>query len=319
MNEHDRPVRGFDAALVVVPSAPLAVDAPGDEARAYVEAKGGFSKATLRAYETDWRLFTEWAASRGLRTLPADPGAVADYLVHLSREGLKVSSIRRVLSGLAFAHRRAGLDWFTPREVRVALRAIRRDLGTAPQRKRAVTDVELRAMLGHLELRDRAMLLVGWAAALRRSEVVALDVEDTELAEQGLLLTIRRSKTDQEGAGQRVGVCFASERAYCPVRTLQEHLSVAGIASGALFRNERGERLNSRTVARVVQRAARNAGLGEGFAGHSLRAGLATTAAQKGVSEDAIQRQGRWTNTAQVREYYRFATLFTNNATKGLL
>lgn len=267
-------------------------------------------------------------ASRGLTFLPSDYGDVEDYVTHLAEEGgplskgpAKVSTIERCLSGMAYHHRQAGFDWFPSQSLRETMKSIRRKLKVAKVKKRAVTDVELRAMISVVKsARDRALILLGWFAAMRRSEIVALDVEDVEETNEGLLILIRSSKTDQAGAGELIGLYYAKDEKLCPVRALRVHLDENQIKEGAIFRNRYGARLSGQSVATVVQETAETAGLdGARFGGHSLRAGFATTAAQRKVSEDAIQRQGRWRSVSIVRGYYRNATVFDNNATKDLL
>jgi integrase len=168
----------------------------------------------------------------------------------------------------------------------------------------AVT-AELRAMVAALPgdlrgARDRALLLVGFAAALRRSELVALDRCDVAETAEGLVVTLRRSKTDQEGQSRKIGVPYGSNPATCPVRALRAWTEIAGVVDGPLFvtvdRSGRPgtARASDRAVARAVQRAAQGAGLDRArYAGHSLRAGLATSAAAAGASERSIMAQTR--------------------------
>ena len=170
-------------------------------------------------------------------------------------------------------------------------------------------------------IRDSALLLVGFAGALRRSELVGLDVADVIPADGGTILTLRRSKTDQEGAGRQVGIPYGSHRETCPVRSLHRWLEIAELEEGPIFRpiDRHGSvgstRLSDRSVALIVQRAAKKAGLDPGlFAGHSLRAGLATAAAAAGVSEHDIARTTGHKSVAVLRRYVRTATVFERNA-----
>jgi integrase len=169
--------------------------------------------------------------------------------------------------------------------------------------------------------RDRALLLVGFAGAFRRSELVALDVRDVAFTTEGLMITLRRSKTDQEGQGRSVGLPYGSRLETCPVRSLRAWLALSEITSGPLFRpiNRHGTmaegRLSDRAVALVVKRTAKAAGLDPAkYAGHSLRAGLATSAAAAGVSERAIMNQTGHKSAATVRKYIREGSLFRENA-----
>jgi integrase len=300
-----------------------------DQARAYAaEAK---APATRRAYRGAWQAWGRWAAAHGLAALPAAPEAVACYVSALAAAGRRVPSLELALAALAAAHQAAGHP--SPRSapvVREVMQGIRRAIGVAPQPKAPVRVPELRAMLattpaGLLGLRDQALLLVGFASALRRAELVALDVADVVTGPDGLTITLRRSKTDQEGAGRPIGVPFGSAPAVCPVRALAAWLAAAGITEGAIFRgvSRHGAllgRLSDRGVARVVQRGAAAVGLeASAFGGHSLRAGLATAAATAGKSERAIMAQTGHRSAVMVRRYIRTANLFTDNAAAGLL
>ncbi len=207
---------------------------------------------------------------------------------------------------------------------------IRRRNGTAPTQKAPVVDQELAALVGTLDdslrgLRDRALLTMGWFGAFRRSELVALEVADVKKEREGLVVILRRSKRDQEGRGAEKGIPYASNPALCPVRALAAWLEAARIESGPLFRgvDQLGrlatEALSDRSVARIVQRAAEAAGLDPAtVAGHSLRAGVATTAAKKGKSLDAIMRQTLHKSEQVARGYIRHAKLFDDNAAVGL-
>lgn len=300
-----------------------------DQARAFAaEAK---APATRRAYRTAWRAWVTWAEAHDVAPLPAVPEAVACYLTALAEAGRRVPSLELVLAALAAAHQAAGAP--SPRSapvVREVMKGIRRTLGVAPHPKAAVRVSDLRAMVagcpeGLLGRRDRALLLVGFASALRRAELVALNVEDVAAGPDGLTITLRRSKTDQEGAGRIVGVPHGSTPDTCPVRALAAWLTEAGITKGALFRgvSRHGAllgRLSDRGVARVVQRSAAAVGLEAAtFGGHSLRAGLATAAASAGKSERAIMAQTGHRSVAMVRRYIRTASVFTDNAAAGLL
>ena len=172
-----------------------------------------------------------------------------------------------------------------------------------------------------LSTRDRALLLLGFAGAMRRSEIVGLDVADVSESDEGLVVVIRRSKTDQEGQGRKVGIPYGSQRETCPVRSVKAWLQEAGITEGGLFREvtRHGKvqetNLSDQTVARVVKRALRAAGKNaENFSGHSLRAGLATAAAMAGVNEREIQAQTGHKSLLVLRRYIRDGSLFRENA-----
>jgi integrase len=168
--------------------------------------------------------------------------------------------------------------------------------------------------------RDRALLLLGFAGEFRRSELVALTVEDVAYIPEGLIITVRTSKTDQERAGQNVAIALGKTLETCPANGLRSWLAKGGISTGPLFRGiNRWGHLNTQTlsdqvVALLVKKYAHLAGLNAMlFSGHSLRAGLATSAAQAGATERTIMRQTRHKGEAMVRRYIREGTLFHQN------
>ncbi len=174
---------------------------------------------------------------------------------------------------------------------------------------------------GLIGARDRALILLGFAGAFRRSELVGLDVEDCAFGKDGLTVTLRRSKTDQDGAGRKIGIPYGSNPETCPVRTVQAWLEEAGSDAGPLFRsiNRHGQvrtgRLSGIDVARIVKKLAVRAGLDPAkYAGHSLRAGHATSAAIAGASERSIMRQTGHRSVQMVRRYIRDGSLFRENS-----
>jgi integrase len=294
------------------------------QVRAYIHASK--SASTLRGYQSDWRDFCAWCQARDARPLPAAPESVAAYIAECARH-LRPGSIQRRLNAIAEAHKAAGLDSPTHAGiVRNVLKGIRRTLGTAPAQKAPALTDDIRAMVesadpGAIGARDRALILLGFAGAFRRSELVGLDLEDCAFARDGLTITLRRSKTDQEGAGRRIGIPYGSNPDTCPVRTVQAWVELAGIAAGPLFRSvsRHGQvqpgRLSGIDVARVVKKLALRAGLDPArYAGHSLRAGHATAAAMAGASERAIMNQTGHRSVGMVRRYIRDGSLFRENS-----
>jgi integrase len=301
-----------------------------------VESARGFaaeakSQRTRRAYRGEVQTFASWCAAAGLDPLPATGRTVALYLAHMAAKGRKPAGMELALAAIAQAHKAAGFE--SPRktaEVQEVRRGIRRSLGVAQAQKAPVLVSDLKAMLkalpGGLQgLRDRSLLLVGFSGAFRRSEVVALDVADLAFTEDGLEVALRRSKTDQEGEGRKVGIPFGSVPSTCPVRSLKAWLDASSISEGPVFREvtRHGRvrsRLTAQSVALAVKRAAQAAGLDPArFSGHSLRAGLATSAAKAGKSERAIMAQTGHKSEKMVRRYIRDASLFSENAAAGLL
>jgi integrase len=189
----------------------------------------------------------------------------------------------------------------------------------------------LRAMVGELgddllDTRNLALLLLGFAGAFRRSELVGLNVKDVEFTCDGLIITVERSKTDQEGRGSKIGIPYGGSPLTCPVRALRSWLTAANISEGPVFRgvgrwNQVGRRrLNDRAVARVVKKYTSLIGLDSSrYSGHSLRSGFATSAAKAGKSERSIMNQTGHRSVAMVRRYIRQGSLFNDNAAAGLL
>jgi integrase len=231
------------------------------------------------------------------------------------------------VSAISQAHQFAGFVSPTQDiQVRAVMAGIRRAKGTAQIGKRPVLTDDLRRIAALLPdtingVRDRALLLLGFAGAFRRSELVALDVEDLSFKKEGLTVSIRRSKTDQEGQGRTVGIPYGSNPATCPLRSVQAWLEMLPDGSGPIFRaiNRHKQistkRLSDKAVALILKRWTGRIGLEEQhFAGHSLRAGLATAAASAGVSERAIMAQTGHRSLATVRKYIREGALFLDNA-----
>lgn len=292
-------------------------------------ARASKSENTLRAYRCDLADFEAWCLEHGAVPLPAEPGTIALYLTALAGAGAKASTIRRRLAALSQAHQLAGISPPPTADaiVRATMAGIRRTIGTAPAQKIAAVTVELRRLLATCDrnttagARDAALFLVGFAGGFRRSELVALDVEDVTETGDGLRVKVRRSKTDPEAQGREVGIPWGSHPETCPVRALRAWRELGGIDSGAVFRpvdrhgNVLADQLTAQSVALAVKRACRRAGLDPSrYAAHSLRSGLATSAAQGGAPERAIMRQTGHRSAEVLRRYIRAGTLFEENA-----
>jgi integrase len=313
---------------------------PGADALRYIEQAKAL--ATRRGYTADLRERTdptrqlggptfsgwiEWCDEHGRPPLPADPATICDYLTTLASAGAKAATIQRRVSAISQAHQAAGFspsptqDWI----VRQTLRGIRRTIGTESAQKDALSGREVARLVALLPhdlsgRRDRALLLIGLLGAFRRSELSALDVEDIRFTEDGLLVAVRRSKTDQEAAGTEKGIPRKQRPETDPVRTLRAWLDTARITTGPIWRpiNRHGQlssgRMSPAAIADVVKRACARAGLDpDRYAGHSLRAGLATAARKGRAPADSIKRQGGW-KSDQYQRYIRHATLFEDNA-----
>lgn len=285
---------------------------------------------TLRAYISDWNQFEGWCDERGLEPLPARPEAVATYLAALALAGKADTTIGRHLAAIGWKHRQ---DGEVPPSVRDThnviadtLAGIRREARTRPSaRKAAITARELAAMIAAAEgegtrsLRDRAILALGLAAALRRSELVGLELRDVELVDQGLKLTLRHSKTDQEGEGQVIAV--PAGKVLKPVERLKAWLAVRGHGAGPLFYqiDPQGrltdEPMSDRSIVRLIQKYAGRVGLDpETVGGHSLRAGFLTEASRNGATIAKMQEVSRHKKVEVLLGYVRSAELFEDHA-----
>jgi len=293
-------------------------------------AKASKSAATRRAYQVDAADFVAWCAHHGLEPLPAQVDTIAAYLAYLARSGLRASTITRRCAGIRYMHRMAGLESPTSSEaIKAVLAGIRRSIGTAATRKAPATAETVRTILAEMPadlrgLRDRALLLLGFAGALRRSELVALDVEDLEETAEGLLVRIRRSKTDQEGAGDFVSIPHGSRLR--PVAGVRAWLEAAGITEGPIFRSiKKGgsvtlERLSDRSVAHVIKQRAEAAGFDPNvFSGHSLRAGFVTSALHHGADILRVMDVTRHREVSTLKTYDRRAKAFKQHAGEAFL
>jgi site-specific recombinase XerD len=299
-----------------------AVTSLPSQVREYIRASK--AESTLRGYRSDWRHFCSWCESHGWTPLPADAEHVAVYIAECAAH-LKVGSIQRRLNAIAEAHKALGLESPTRQSTVVnTLKGVRRVLGTAQAQKSPALIDDIRAMVevtdsGPIGFRDRALILLGFAGAFRRSELVRLTADDCAFGKDGLTITLRRSKTDQQGEGRKIGIPFGSNPETCPVRNVQTWMD--GILSGPLFRsiNRHGKvqarSLSAIDVARVVKKLALRAGLDPArYAGHSLRAGHATSAAIAGASERSIMAQTGHRSVQMVRRYIREGSLFRENS-----
>jgi site-specific recombinase XerD len=318
------PVPDTGARMVPLPAVPSPAVPSLEQVREYIWA----SKAenTLRGYQSDWRNFCRWCESRGLCPLPASPETVASYIAECAGR-LKVGSIQRRLNAIAEAHKAVGAESPTHSPVVTnTMKGIRRTKGTVPAQKAPALTDDIRSMIdatdaGLIGQRDRPLILLGFAGAFRRSELVGLDVEDCTFGKDGLTITLRRSKTDQQGAGRKIGIPYGSNPETCPVRTVQAWLELAALGTGPMFRsiNRHGQvqadRLSGIDVARIIKKLAERAGLDAAkYAGHSLRAGHATSAAIAGASERSIMNQTGHRSVQMVRRYIREGNLFRENS-----
>lgn len=300
-----------------------AVVDPMASVRAYLEAEK--SGNTRKAYKSDWDDFCAWCDTVNLISMPAEPVTVARYLAQLADSGRKVSTIERRVAAIRACHVAAQFEPPTGAEgVKATMRGIRRTKGTKPNKKAPAT-AELIARLLSLfpdnlaGKRDKAIVLIAFAAALRRSELVALRVGDIAWRPKGIVITIGRSKTDQDGAGTSLPV--PRGRLLKPVAALEDWLQASGISEGPIFREvDRHGRvgndaLSGRSVARIVKRAIKALGLDEAiYSGHSMRAGFVTSALENGEDLLKIMSQSRHAKVDTLKGYDRRDAGFDDHA-----
>ncbi len=286
--------------------------------------KSALSPNTWKAYRDDLKHFLAWGGA-----LPSSPEQIAAYLADHATTHAVSTLIRRV-SSLSKAHRLYQHPNPTDSElIRATLRGIRNTHGSHQRQVAPAIKEDVLAMVNGLTgtkgVRDKALLLVGFAGAFRRSELVALAVSDVETVKQGLVVHLRRSKTDQAGEGRKVAIPYARGKV-CPVLALQEWLTVSGVTDGPLFRgvNKGGAvseaALSAQSVALIVKERAAAVGLdATQYSGHSLRAGLVTSAAQAGVSSWKIRQQTGHRSDEMLMRYIRDANIFVDNAAGGVL
>ena len=309
-------------------SVPVTIDE--DVARATDYALAEKAPSTRKAYWKDFELFGLWCQDRGATVLPATPETVAAYLASEAARGTKPSTIGRRCAAIRYVHSlRAHPNPTADERVKAVVRGIRRTLGVTTRRMTPATSDRIIAMAplpdGNLTaMRDRALLLLGFAGAFRRSELVALDIADIEEVSEGLRVTIRRGKTDQEGHGAVIAIVRG--KVACPVAALQAWLQAAEITEGAVFRSVRrgghvqAQRLTDRSVANIVKAHAERVGLDPAlFSGHSLRAGFLTSAAKGGASLFKMMATSRHRSTDTLAGYIRDQELFKDHAGAGLL
>jgi site-specific recombinase XerD len=293
-------------------------------------ARKSKSDSTQKAYRSDWRHFEDWCIRHRLQPLPANEGTVTLYLVTLAKD-YKPATLQRRIAAISVAHKSAGYGSpASSARVRATLQGIRREQGTAQKQAAAFRAKHIRELIPQIPdtlqgKRDKALLLLGYACAFRRSEVVALNVDDLQFAPEGVQVLVRKSKTDQEGKGNTLPVYYGISGNTCPVKALQDWLQASGITSGAVFRpiNRHGQvqpaRLSDKSVDSILKRLAPACGLDVcKVSGHSLRAGFITDQYSIGTPEATIMKQSRHKSTSVMARYHREAELFSFNYTAAV-
>ena len=286
---------------------------------------------TIKAYKSDFNDFGLFCAQNGFKSLPTDPKIVSLYLTQLSTKNIKISTIKRRLVSIGVIHKLKGhyLDTKHPLIVE-NLMGIKRRKGSIQNGKKPLLINNLKKIINVIDeqkkekikiLRDRTIILIGFSGGFRRNEIVSLDFDDLDFVEEGLKINIKRSKTDQFGAGSTKGLPYFENSQYCPVVSIQKWIEISKINSGALFRrftkgsNLSEKRLTDQTVALLIKEYLGLAGIDStNYSGHSLRSGFATSAAEAGAEERTIMAMTGHKSTEMVRRYIKNADLFKNNA-----
>jgi integrase len=288
---------------------------------------------TCYGYRSDWKNFTAWCQDHELQALPADERTVANYFVDRLNHGYKINTVARHLSAIRYYHLRDSLPCPCTEAVhRMLLGAKRLRCDRLDQRAPLMPD-DLRRIMAvcvtdtrPVMMRNRAILLFGFATALRRSSLCFLDVADLQRSSNGLLVAIRREKQDQFGEGRSVAVPFGKTKDTCPVSALESWLAVRGNAAGPLFTQAIGrgysvglERMAPQAICRIVKDCVQRAGLDPApYGAHSLRAGFVTAAGEAGAGELLIAAQTGHRTMAVLRRYFRRSDLFRANACAAL-
>lgn len=321
-----------DRRTAIAPESPQTQSGSGELARAQALAlhfaRNAKAKNTLRAYESAWRDFQAWCARIGAPPVPPNPQLVALYLAHAA-EHRAASTLDVRLAALAHVYRQAGysLDR-TAAPLAEVCDGIRRLQARPPERKAPLLKADVAALSTTFSdtpigLRNRALVLTGWAGSLRRSEIVTLNLDDATISRAGLHLSLQRSKTDAAGLGQEVAILRGASP--CAVAALESWLAFRGEAPGPLFvRIRKGyritrQRLSDKAVVRALKAAVAAVGLDpRNYAGHSLRAGLVTTAYLGGAALPTIATHTRHRSLDSLRDYIRSLDRWTDNVGTAL-
>ena len=276
--------------------------------------KNSKANNTLRAYQSDFKDFSAFCAKNGFSSIPTQPKIIALYLTNLSKSS-KFSTLKRRIASISVIHKLKGhyLDTKHP-IIMENLHGIKRTLGSRQKAKKPILINDLKLIIKAIDenkIRDKALILIGFAGGFRRSELVSILNEDIEFVPEGLKILIRRSKTDQSGEGVIKAIPYFDNKEFCPVITLKKYISTKTKVES----EEKIFKISDKSVALIIKKYAEKAGLDASrYAGHSLRSGFATTAAEFGAEERNIMAMTGHKTTQMVRRYIQEANLFKNNA-----
>ena len=292
----------------------LITDVKSLELETLKNLKNSKANNTLRAYQSDFRDFSAFCAKNGFSSLPTQPKIVALYITHLSKSS-KFSTLKRRIASISVLHKLKGhyLDTKHP-IIMENLHGIKRTLGTRQKAKKPILINDLKLIIKAIDedkIRDKALILIGFSGGFRRSELVNIHYDDIEFVTEGVKILIKRSKTDQTGEGSVKAIPYFDNQEFCPVVALKNYVSkkFSNTNEGRIFN------ISDKSVALIIKRYAEKAGLDSSkYAGHSLRSGFATTAAEFGAEERNIMAMTGHKTTQMVRRYIQEANLFKNNA-----
>ena len=292
--------------------------------------KSSKANNTLRAYKSDFKDFGVFCAKHSFRSMPTEPKVVSLYLTHLSAKS-KISTLRRRLVSIGVVHKLKGHYLDTKHPIIIEnLMGIKRRKGSIQKGKKPILINHLKKIINVIDdqkiekikkLRNRTLILTGFGGGFRRSELISIDYEDLDFVDEGVKITLRKSKTDQFGEGLIKGLPYFTNEKYCPVTSLKNWLNLSKIKNGPIFRRfAKGSvlsnyRLSDQSVVLIIKSCLNLAGIeNQNFSGHSLRSGFATVAAESGADERSIMAMTGHKTTQMVRRYIKEANIFKNNA-----
>lgn len=303
-------------------------------AKDYIESS--LAENTLRAYKSQMAIFEEWCLLRNLESMPARIETISTFLSWYADQGKKYSTIARMIFSISQAHRINNFDSPNKNEViRRTLRGIKREIGTIQDRVDPLTREDIIKICDKFDssfigIRDKAIVLLGWAGAFRRSEIVALLRNDIEFVENGMRVLLRKSKTDKSGEGMIKPIFSQANDNYCPVKAVKDWIILSTQLQpkgkklffhldGDSLNTKLGDKINDKMISRMLKRFCVDAGISGWFSGHSLRSGFITQAALSGKSDRAIMKISGHKSSAMIARYVRIADEFVENASKDIL
>ena len=293
--------------------------------------KNSKANNTIRAYKSDFNDFALFCSNHGFKSLPSEPKIISLYLTSLSSKNIKMSTLKRRLVSIGVIHRLKGhyIDTKHPSIIENIM-GIKRTKGVIQKGKKPLLINTLKQVINVIDdqkhdeikiLRDKTIILIGFAGGFRRNEIVSLDFEDLDFVNEGIKINLKKSKTDQFGEGFTKALPYFDNSKYCPVISIEKWIKKSNITTGPLFRrftkgsNLSVNRLSDQTIALLVKTYLDLAGINsKDYSGHSLRSGFATSAAESGAEERSIMAMTGHKSTEMVRRYIKEANLFKNNA-----